>query len=324
MKILLLFLLFSLVSCESKNTTDTVYVASMTIEKNNNVYNASFYIPSSIEVGSEKTKSDAKGKIGNTSADNIVDLFYEISLTSSLKINYAHISTLILHESVLNYEDIYKLTEFFKNTNRFDYNFYILSTNISSKDLYSLSSSNNEALITTILTNPQNVLDLFVSTPPLHYLNLCRDFYDNKVCKLPLIELKEIWKLEDKINSYMARGITFISKDKTKVYSYKELDYRYFNSTKGLFYSQNDISFTIINYDISVKYKDKIIVVIKGKVENYDKSKNINYEEIIKENLSLIINKLTNEIDFLNIEYYKLINDKNYNIDDIEYKFNLK
>jgi hypothetical protein len=296
----------------------------MTIDKIDDEYNASFYIHSSVEVGSSNSKSDAKGKIGYTKASSIVDLFYEISFISSLKINYAHISTLILHESVLNYDDIYRLTQFFKNTNRFDYNFYILSTNVSSKDIYSLSSSNNEAIITTILTNPQNVLDIFVSTPPLHYLNLCRDFYENKVLKLPLIESKESWKLEDKINSYMARGITFVNIDKTVVYSYQELDYRYLNSTKGLFYSKDDISFSILNYDISIKYKDKIIIYITGKVENYDKNKGVDYEAVIKDNIGKIINKLSYEIDFLNINYYNILNNKNYNVNDIEYKIKLK
>lgn len=324
MKIMILILLLSLTACKSKDTSDEIFVASMAIDKIDDTYNGYFYIPSSIEVGSGTAKSDAKGKIGEAKADKIIDLFYEISFSASLKINFGHISTLILHESVLNHQDINELLQFLKNSTRFDFNFYILSTNVDAKDIYSLTSSNNEALITTMLTEPQKAYEVYVSTPPLHYLNFSRDFYENKTIKLPLIELKEEWKLDEDVKSYMARGISFIDKDKALCYSYKELDFRYLNSTKGLFYSDNNITFTIINYDISIKYNDDIVISVKGRLEDYDKSIKLDPNEIIKAQIEDIIKSLYDECDFLNLEYYNKLYKKNYNIENIKYQIKIK
>ena len=117
-KIFMLIVLF-LSSCQIKNTTDTIFVASVALDKVDNTYNGYFYIPSSVEVGSESSKSDAKGKIGEAHASKIIDLFYEISFSASQKINFAHISTLILHESVLNNNDINELLQFIKNIGHF-------------------------------------------------------------------------------------------------------------------------------------------------------------------------------------------------------------
>ena len=45
MKLLIIILICLLSSCKTKNTNDTVYVASMTIDKIENEYNGYFYIP---------------------------------------------------------------------------------------------------------------------------------------------------------------------------------------------------------------------------------------------------------------------------------------
>jgi hypothetical protein len=323
MKIMIIFIILLLSSCEAKNTTNTIYVASLTVDKKDDIYNGYFYIPSSIEVGSEAASGDAKGKIGEAKAEKIIDLFYEISFSASLKISFAHISTLILHESILNYDDINELLQFLKNSNRFDFNFYILSTNVSGKDIYSLTSSNNEKLITTMIVEPQNAMDVFVSTPPLHYLNFSRDFYSNKTIKLPLIETKKEWELDDEVKSYMARGISFINKEKTNVYSYQELDFRYLTSSKGLFISERDISFTIINYNVDIKYKESIEIKVSGRIENYDKKINIDPNQIIKDKINNLINELKDECDFININYYNNLSKKKYNIDNIVYNIKI-
>ena len=324
MKILILLLICLLTSCKVKTPNDTIFVASMCIDKTDEIYNGYFYIPSSIEVGSDSSKSDAKGKIGEAKAYKIVDLFYEISFSASVKINFAHISTLILHTSVLNYKDINDLLQFLKNSNRFDFNFYILSTNVRGKEIYSLTSPNNEKLITTMISEPQNAKDVYVSAPPLHYLNFCRDYYENKVIKLPLIEIKKEWKLDEEVYSYMARGITFVNKDNTKCYSYNELDFRYLNSTKGLYITFDNVSFTILNYKIKIKYKDTITIIVTGKLENYNKNININPSEIVENKIREIILNIGEEIDFLNLKYYDSVLDSTYNIKDIKYKINIR
>lgn len=323
MKTMIIFIILLLSSCEAKNTTNTIYVASITVDKKDDIYNGYFYIPSSIEVGSEAASGDAKGKIGEAKSEKIIDLFYEISFSASLKISFAHISTLILHESILNYDDINELLQFLKNSNRFDFNFYILSTNVSGKDIYSLTSSNNEKLITTMIVEPQNATDVFVSTPPIHYLNFSRDFYSNKTIKLPLIETKKEWELDDEVKSYMARGISFINKEKTNVYSYQELDFRYLTSSKGLFISERDISFTIINYNVDIKYKESIEIKVSGRIENYDKKINIDPNQIIKDKINNLINELKDECDFININYYNNLSKKKYNIDNIVYNIKI-
>jgi hypothetical protein len=323
MKTMIIFIILLLSSCEAKNTTNTIYVASLTVDKKDDIYNGYFYIPSSIEVGSEAASGDAKGKIGEAKSEKIIDLFYEISFSASLKISFAHISTLILHESILNYDDINELLQFLKNSNRFDFNFYILSTNVSGKDIYSLTSSNNEKLITTMIVEPQNAMDVFVSTPPIHYLNFSRDFYSNKTIKLPLIETKKEWELDDEVKSYMARGISFINKEKTNVYSYQELDFRYLTSSKGLFISERDISFTIINYNVDIKYKESIEIKVSGRIENYDKKINIDPNQIIKDKINNLINELKDECDFININYYNNLSKKKYNIDNIVYNIKI-
>ena len=197
--IIIFFLIITLSSCHNKTDIyESLYIASIGIEKIDDEYQAHFLLPSSMDVGSNKSDSN-ESDIAKIKADNFNDLIENIKNSLLLNINLKHISSCILHTSILNNEDLNGLIELVKNSNDFDYNFYMFSTNEKIEDINKIKNPNNESIVLTMLVEPNESEFLLENSKPVHFLNMCRDFFENKKIRLPFIELSSVWKENDSI-----------------------------------------------------------------------------------------------------------------------------
>lgn len=201
MKKILIVFLFILTLSSCKNASDiyeSLYIASMGIEKIEDEYQAHFLLPSSMDVGSNKSESN-ESDVAKIKADNLKDLIKNIKDSSLLTINLKHISSFILHTSILNEEDLKDLIDLIKNSNDFDYNFYMFTTEEKIEEIYKIKNPNQESIVYTMLVEPNESKFLLKNSKPVHFLNMCRDFLGNKGIKLPYIELASVWDENDSI-----------------------------------------------------------------------------------------------------------------------------
>lgn len=197
--IIILILIIALSSCQNKTDIyESLYIASMGIEKVEDEYQAHFLLPSSLDVGSNKSESN-ESDVAKIKADNLNDLIENIKNSSLLTINLKHISSFILHTSILNEKDLKDLIDLIKDSNDFDYNFYMFTTEEKIEEIYKIKNPNQESIVYTMLVEPNESRFLLENSKPVHYLSMCRDFLDNKEIKLPYIELASIWDKNDSI-----------------------------------------------------------------------------------------------------------------------------
>ena len=320
-KIISLVFLLILCGCDFKDVSDSIYIASVAVEKNGDEYKGYFYLPSSIEVGNSNPNEESKqGEIGISTGKNITDIFYNIDFSTSLSINYAHIATMIFHESILNNEDIDMLLNFFKDSYDFDFNFYIFATKESIEDIYTFTNPNKESIINTLLVAPHNHSEQFLGADALHFLNFCNYFYTKRCIHIPLIELDYSWKIDDKdTDAYNARGVCFYHDGRYKLINYDEYNLEYLKSNDVIFYSDDNVSVTLRNYKVKYQYKDKIKIKIRGDIDRLVTKDEINIEAYIYDSIKKYVNDTINnlDVDYLNRDYYSKILKKDYSLDDV-------
>ena len=313
-KILILFLiLFSclLTSCKAANSIYyNTFIASIGFEKNNDKYTGYFFLPSSIALGNTKQdKSEDASQIAKVDGDNIFDVFNNFFLSSAITMNLKHISTIVLHESILNNADINKIISFIKEYEGADLNFYIFTTNSKLEDIYSVKNPNNESVILTMLCEPLGSNYIYTIAKPVHFLNFCRDYYNEKVIYLPVLSPANIW--DDKIDSCYCRGVTFLSIKNVALFDYRYEDFEYISSKNEFEYNDDNISVIYEGYSFKIKYDDIININIKSKVNIL--YSNINNEleyikEMIEKKISNLILNFQEKTDFLNLKYNSSLN----------------
>ncbi|MBQ9124248.1 MAG: hypothetical protein IJY14_01020 [Acholeplasmatales bacterium] len=197
--IIIFILIMALSSCQNKTDIyESLYIASMGIEKIEDEYQAHFLLPSSMDVGSNKSESN-ESDVAKIKADNLKDLIENIKDSSLLTINLKHISSFILHTSILNEKDLKVLIDLIKDSKDFDYNFYMFTTEENIEKIYKIKNPNQESIVYTMLVEPNESEFLLKNSKPVHFLNMCRDFLDNKEIRLPYIELASVWDENDSI-----------------------------------------------------------------------------------------------------------------------------
>lgn len=307
--ILLLLSCLFLTGCRASNTIyHNLYIASIGFEHTGEGYTGYFFLPSSMDVGNtSQNTSDKSSEVAVVEGDSISSVFYNLELSSTLNINLKHISSIVLHESMLNDEDLQDFIQYIKESKGFDYNFYIFSTTDKVEDIYKLKNPNQESVILTMLVEPKASSYAFIAAAPIHFLNFCRDYLNDKVIPLPLIDVEKIWS-EEKDSTY-CRGITFLSKGKGYSYSYDVEQFEFLKSNVNLEYSDEIISIIMDTYDVRYKYnKSGVEISVSVKYRSFYSKIEDGLDEYIK---NVIVNKITSlikdyqqEIDFLNFKYY--------------------
>lgn len=316
-KILFLILIvFSLTSCRAANAIYyNLYFASIGIEYENDEYTCYFYLPSSLDLGNDKSNNEQKAEVAKSSGKTLQDVFNNIEASSFLIMNFKHISSLVLHEEIFKNKKLDDVIAFINSFKEIDKNFFIFTTSDKIDDVYKLKNMNNESLILTTLTEPKINQYIFSSSKPIHYLNFCRDYYNNKTIDLPYIEAKSIFSEE--IDSIICKGVCFISRNNYLIYNSNN-KFNYFNDNINIsFYDQN-INVIIEKYSTNYKYKNNRIIMDVDLEYKVLSSKIENTEEYIKKGINEIIINTFNDtskiIDFLNSKYYEVDNILQLNI----------
>lgn len=303
----LIFICISLCSCKPVEAIyNNMYIASIGFEKNEDKVTGYFYLPSSIDISStEKSDTDKPAEIAKIEGDSVVDVFRNLELTSFLKMNLKHVSSLVLHESVLNKKELEELIDYTKNSKYFDYNFYFFVTRDKIEDIYSIENPNQESVMRTLLCEPISNYYSYTAAKPIHFLNFCRDYYEKKTIPIALLEISSVWK--DETDSLLARGVGFVEGEKSLLVPYEEMDFSVLKSNKTIEYIDEGISVVFTNYTCEIKYeKDCTKIKIRSSYEII--SARINDVEVYLQNiyntkLQRIIDEYLDKIDFLNLSY---------------------
>ncbi len=304
---ILLLICLCLTSCKETNAINyDMYIASMGFEKKGEEYTGYFFLPSSIAVGSTETQeSDKPSELATVTGKSLADVFNNFDLSSTLDMNMKHVASMVLHESILNDDDINYLIDYMNKSKDFDLNFYVYTAKDEMKDVFKNKNPNNESIILTMLCEPINNNLIYTTAKPIHFLNFCRDFFSNKVIAIPLIEPLKVWNEET--DSNYCRGITYYSNSKGYTFDKTEKDFEFLYSKKELKYNDENIVSILQNYKVDIKYKTKVQIEVKGKlrvlkskVENPKKY----MEDTIKSGLESLISKYQEEIDILNTKYH--------------------
>lgn len=314
--LLIVLMMLFLSSCRAANAIYyNLYFASIGFEFTDDDYTGYFYLPSSIDLGNDKSNNEQKAEVAKASGATLQDVFNYVEASSNLIMNFKHISSMILHESILQNNKLTDIIKFINGFKEIDKNFFIFTTTDKIEDVYMLKNMNNESLILTVLTEPKINQHIFSSSKPIHYLNFCRDYYNNKTIDLPYVEAKSIFSEE--IDSIICKGVCFINRDKYLIYNSNN-SFNYFNDNINMsFYDQN-INVIIEKYSTNYKYKNNRIIMDVD-FEYKILSSNIeNAEEYIKKGINDIIINTFNDtsiiIDFLNSKYYEVDNILQLNI----------
>lgn len=307
MKKIIIIILFIL-SCSSCKAANRIYydmyIASIGLEKADDGYNAYFYLPSSVDVGQTDKSSDGKAsEVAKVWGETLVDVFSNLDLSTALKMNLEHISSIVLNESMMNNDELLKLIEYVKNSHHLDYNFYLFVTNDKMEDLYSLENPNDESVILSLLCDPIANTKIYSMIEPPHFLNFCRDFYNDKTFGIPLISAEAIWNEKD--DSVYSSGACYYNRLLNSYRSYNDLDFRFLKKHEKLDYSDENISVVLKNYNVKLKYDNSVDIRVSSKYEIlYSNVSNV--EEYLRKLIISALDKLidkNDEIDFLNLKY---------------------
>ncbi len=314
--LLVILILLSLTGCRAANAIYyNLYFASIGIEYENDEYKGYFYLPSSMDLGNDKSNNEQKAEIAKSSGKTLQDVFNNIEASSFLIMNFKHISSLVLHEEILKNNKLDDIISFINSYKEIDKNFFIFTTSDKLEDVYKLKNMNNESLILTTLTEPKISQYIFSSSKPIHYLNFCRDYYNDKTIDLPYIEAKSIFSEE--IDSIICKGVCFINRNNYLIYNSNNT-FNYFNDNINMSFYDENINVIIEKYSTNYKYEsNRVIMNVDFKYKIL--SSNIeNQEEYIKKGINDIIintfNETKDKIDFLNSKYYDVENILEVNI----------
>ncbi|MGM9969052.1 MAG: hypothetical protein ACI35S_01505 [Anaeroplasma sp.] len=304
-KLFLLLILLILTSCSSTTVIyRSLYIASIGFDFYDDEYTGYFLLPSSLDVGANNTSDEGESNIAIVSGDSLIEVFNKLNNSSSLTINYKHISTLILNTSILNEKNIEDLISFIINYVEIDFNFYVFITEDNIKKIYEVKNPNKEGLLATILIDPVNLDYKGYTAKPIHFLNFCRDYYNNKTICIPLLKVEKVWNEDDLLN---ANSVVFYNHNLYDTLDGK--DYMFFNSADKIEFNINNNAIIFVDYKYKLKKKKTEIRIESGCSVTKDEELSMIEEEIKNKIISLVENY--KYIDFLNLKYY------GYDYDDL-------
>lgn len=300
--ILVILLIFLLSACKAGNIIyNSLYIASIGFEKNEEVYTGYFYLPSSVSVGNLEQTEAEDATIAKVDGSSISEIFNNFETSSYLKMNLKHISSIVFSESIMNDANINDFINYVKNSDYFDYNFYIFVTTDKIEDIYKVKNPNNENVILTILCEPVTNPYTYLSAKPIHFLNFCRDFYNHKVIKIALLEAENIWS--ENFDSVVSKSVCFYGDNKARCVINDQYNFCFFNDVKKFQYDEKDLSILFTNYKCDISYFDSIKIKIRSNVKFLTQPTSIEkIEEKIKTIILNLINMYEKDIDFLNLE----------------------
>ncbi|MDE7263744.1 MAG: hypothetical protein K2N64_03700 [Anaeroplasmataceae bacterium] len=325
-KLMILFLVplfVLLVGCTGHDISKILFIASVGIEKEEDEYHGYFYLPLSSDIGkTETSENKGKGQFAKTTGKTIPELFYNIQASTSLNINFKHVSSIVLNMELLNDEFLVQLLDFIKYSLLIDFNCYVFATTEKLEELYDFQNPNEESVLNSLLVSTSDISTLFLVASPVHFLKFTREFYLNRSILIPALVLEELWTIDsEKVKNFHVQTAVYYYNDKIKKVE-KNPSSPYFSKATEFIDKINDTSMNIKCYSMTVDYKRLLQVKVEFSYELYKSDNHISEEEIkafVHKRIEDYIIEYQ-EFDPLNLDYFNSVykNSCTYDTMDIQ------
>lgn len=320
------FSVFLVSSCMGHDISQILFIASIGIEKKEDKYQGYFYLPLSSDIGkTENSENKGKGEFAKTSGKSIPELFYNLQNSTSLIINLKHVSSIVLNKELLNEKFLNELIEYIKYSLEIDFNCYLFVTSEKMEELYNFQNPNQESVLNSLLVSTSDVNVSFLVTPPIHFLSFTREFYKDRSILFPMLDLEEIWTIDDKAikNSHMQGAIYYYKGALKEVI--KNPSSPYFSTTHQFIDQIDKTSISFKDYKYNLEFKEVLRMKVSFSYEIY-KTENSISEEKVK---SFVFDRIKSyiesfqEMDPLNINYYNYAYNKDCSYETIDIQINI-
>lgn len=322
-----------------RNITQLTFVNSIGLDYNEETkeYTMYFFILNNYTIaqtGNSASFTNTHAYTTKASDKEILLAENKIRDNSNTKFDLSHVRSFVIKTSFFKNDNILKLINYIKNSNKYSPSFEIYTTDDSLDELYKLENFSEVSGYYTILVNTQNNIPVKHVT----YSDLCNDIYI-KDYVVPYQKLKInkgiITDSEKEYITLSFDGCTFIN-DSYNISSFKYQNLHgvaYFTSKINrpivIEHDSKSYTFSANMLKITHKVKDnKLLITIKinGSFIDNNNIYNVNLENILKEKLtndiSIMYQTFNNyDIDFFNISYR--YNNK-YNYKELDIDFDIK
>ena len=304
--ICILFLLV-LTGCNTYDISKILFIASVGIEKKGDSYQGYFYLPLSSDIGkTETTENSGKGEFAKIEGKTIQELFTNIQATTSLNMNFRHVSSIVLQEELLNKDFLVELCDYIKFSLDIDFNCYLFVTTEKLEELYDFENPNKESVLNSLLVSSNDTSSLLLSAQPMHFLKFACDFYDERSILFPLLVLEELWTIESEpVKSFHAQSSVFYYKDKVKEVK-DHPSSLYFSAETAFFDRIDEVPIYLTHYKTKKDFKDRLYFTVECSYEIFSSQHEVNREKIQSHIYSRIKEYIQEfeEMDPLNLAYY--------------------
>lgn len=338
-QILLLFLIIiTSITLYKKNDyneiTQSAYVSSIGIDYDikTNEFIVYFYILNNFNLGtSQFAQGEATnlGYVTKGSGKSIPSAIQSIKLSSNIRLETSHIKSMVLKDTFFNYNNIYDLVNYMKNSPDFYPNFIVYVTSDEIKNIYEVNNFSETSAYYTLLVNNQGINKPRLTT----FIDFINDVLDNNFTAMyPLIKSKKdtIYDYNKEYTTLFIDGFGFITNNtQLSIFKYDNLfGLSYFNPLKKGVLSYNDFDFLVYEYYYNESLNSNTLIItikIHGKIilNKTNKENNELFNDLTK-NIEYDLNKVYNTMNSYNIDIFNIKHkNKNINYKNIKINYNI-
>ncbi len=320
-KVFLLCLLFGifLVGCEFQNISEVLFIASVGFEKTEEGYAGFFYLPMSDDIGkSDTAEGKGSGQYAKVEGKNISEVFQNIQISTELKINMRHASSMVFNVELLNDEFIEEFIQFIKNASCIDFNFYLFATEDKMEDVYSFENPNKESVLNSVLVSSMDSPSIYLAAQPIHFLEFCRMYYTDRSIQLPLLLVEKIWTIDsEEVQSYHCADCVYFYQNQVRVVK-DDAGSPYLKTNKHFYDVLESYQIGLLNYHLTIDYENLLKITVESKYVKFT-ADFIEPQQIEHHIENRIQTYLTTwkDIDPLNLEYYNKVYRKESSYDNV-------
>lgn len=312
--IYLIIFIFILSGCMD-NVNESLFIASIGIERQDEELRGYFYLPLSNDVGKTEGEGKGSGEFLEVGGKSIQEIFNNAKAVNSLDVNLNHVSSVVLNNELYNPSFLDEFINFVKKSQLLDFNFYFFATEEKMKDIYSFQNPNQESVLNSLLVVSGDNEGLRLVGEPVHFIDFSKKFYSNRTILVPTLTIEELWHINDKKvkNFYPQSGIYYYKGDVTEVEKEKGSPYLKDNVE---FYDEIEKEPIYFSKYRLAQFKNEIRIFIEYKSfgKRIEKESVIN---LIKIRISEYLNKFRN-CDPLDFYYYNENFKEDFSYDDVK------
>ncbi|MDE5715000.1 MAG: hypothetical protein K2I42_02600 [Anaeroplasmataceae bacterium] len=325
LEVVFLFLLCT--GCSGFDISKMLFIASVGIEKTEDKLSGYFYLPLSSDIGkTENTEDKGQGEFAKTSGNTIPELFQNLQNSSSLVMNFRHVSSIVLNEELLQKEFLEELMDFIKFSLEIDFNCYIFVTKEKLDELYNFKNPNQESVLNSMLVSTSDVSSLFLVAPPIHFLEFVQRYFNQRTILLPLLDLEEIWTIESEPSkNFHAQSAVYYFQNQIKEVIKNEGSPYFSKTTKFIDYIDNTpLSFS--HYKMKLEFKDILYIKVEFACDIFKTENRPTYQQIE----AFVYNRINNyikefkEVDPLDLKFNNQAYQTNCNYDAIDIQIKIR